>query len=187
MIWLYKRTNTLNNKIYIGQTSQIPEKRWKHQEKENTYLGNSLRKYGPNNFLNTILMVTDSKELANKCEFELINILELKTKGYNRRDGGNQGTISEETRKKLSDSHIGQLAWNKGVPLTEETKNKIRETRKNSNHKPMLGKTHSDKTKEKLRKFRIDFKFTKESKKKMSDSAKLAWNKRKLNNEYMGN
>lgn len=26
---IYKHTNKINNKIYIGQTSQIPERRWR--------------------------------------------------------------------------------------------------------------------------------------------------------------
>jgi len=32
---------------------------------------------------------------------------------------------SEDTKKKMSESHKGRTAWNKGIPCSEETKNKI--------------------------------------------------------------
>ena len=32
MEYIYKITNTLNNKCYIGETIQTPEKRWKYFE-----------------------------------------------------------------------------------------------------------------------------------------------------------
>jgi len=41
----------------------------------------------------------------------------------------NKGKIfSEESRKKMSESSRGQTAWNKGIPCTEETKEKIRQS-----------------------------------------------------------
>ena len=37
---------------------------------------------------------------------------------------------SEITIQKLRDSHRGQIAWNKGIPCSEETKRKIGEANK---------------------------------------------------------
>ena len=57
MIGIYKITNTINNKVYIGQSIDIA-KRWREhkrrafvQNKEyNKYLYNAFRKYGLENF-----------------------------------------------------------------------------------------------------------------------------------------
>lgn len=38
--------------------------------------------------------------------------------------------FSEEHRKKLSEAHLGQKAWNKGVPMTKEAKEKLSESLK---------------------------------------------------------
>jgi len=35
--------------------------------------------------------------------------------------------VSEESRKKMSDSHKGKIPWNKDIPCSEETKKKLRE------------------------------------------------------------
>jgi len=41
----------------------------------------------------------------------------------------NRGRVkSPEARKRMSEAHIGQTAWNKGIPRSERTKAKIRET-----------------------------------------------------------
>lgn len=56
-------------------------------------------------------------------------------------------TFSEEVRKNMSDAKIGQNTWSKGRKASEETKQKMRDTRKD---KP--GHPCSEETKEKLRK-----------------------------------
>ncbi len=55
---------------------------------------------------------------------------------------------SEETLRKMSESRLGQKAWNKGIPRTEETKIKIIEKIKlayqNGFVNPMLGRKRPD-------------------------------------------
>ena len=66
--------------------------------------------------------------------------------------GGESKVFTEEHRKKLSLSHMGQPSPMKGKTHTEETKTKIREARKKQvgeNH-PMYGKHHSMETKLKM-------------------------------------
>lgn len=63
---------------------------------------------------------------------------------------------SEETKKKLSESHKGQIAWNKGVPQDDEAKRKNQLNHLGKKHSQetiakMKQKTVSDETKEKLR------------------------------------
>jgi tRNA uridine 5-carbamoylmethylation protein Kti12 len=51
--------------------------------------------------------------------------------GYNIESGGNgKGKTSDETRKRLSESHMGQIAWNKGKKMSEEQKLKLSNAKK---------------------------------------------------------
>ena len=63
--------------------------------------------------------------------------------------------FSEEAKKKMSESHKGQIPWNKGKTgiYSEETRKKISEAHKgNEYHK---GKLHSDETKKKMSELKI--------------------------------
>lgn len=81
----------------------------------------------------------------------------LKSNGFK----GKKFTI--EQRKKLSDAKKGKPANNKGIPLKEETKQKLREAN--------IGKKHSEETKQKMSESRKGFKHSEETKMKMSKSA----------------
>ena len=87
--------------------------------------------------------------------------------GYNLTKGGDGGEIpceeirkkiimklkgryiSEETRRKISNSHKGINIWMKGKTLSEETKKKISESLK-GRPSGMLGKKHSEESKKKM-------------------------------------
>uniref|UniRef100_A0A6M3IDV2 HNH nuclease domain-containing protein n=1 Tax=viral metagenome TaxID=1070528 RepID=A0A6M3IDV2_9ZZZZ len=62
--------------------------------------------------------------------------------------------FSEEHRRKLSESHMGQVAWNKGKELTEEQKiqisNILKEYYANGNEPWMKGRKHSKKSRKKI-------------------------------------
>ena len=49
---VYKITNLINDRIYIGQTSLTIEARWYYHARYDScdYLHNAVRKYGPDNF-----------------------------------------------------------------------------------------------------------------------------------------
>ena len=68
--------------------------------------------------------------------------------------GKNKGKIhSEETRKKNSERHKGQIAWNKGIPTNQETIEKLRLSHLGQSpwNKGITGVyKHSDKSKEKI-------------------------------------
>ena len=72
--------------------------------------------------------------------------------------------VSEETKQKLSISHMGQSAWNKGIPMTEEGKQhlrivntgkKISEETRVKISKAHMGRVVSDETKTKISKAHI--------------------------------
>ena len=49
--YIYKITNTKNNKSYIGITTRNLKKRWEQHKIADTYIGRAIRKSGEENFL----------------------------------------------------------------------------------------------------------------------------------------
>lgn len=140
-MFIYKITNTITRKSYIGQTKNPINKRFcTHISEANrsvydTYLHRSIRKYGKENFI---------IELIEKCNEDNIHdrekywISELNTKapnGYNLHDGGNGGCLnpSDELRQKLSAAKRNYVPWNKGKVGAQkhsiETRNKMSQTK----------------------------------------------------------
>jgi len=153
---VYMHTNKINGKKYIGITRQEPEKRWANGKgyPNNRYFNNSIKKYGWDMYEHKILYEKLTKEEAEKFEIKLIkNYKSNQTKcGYNIENGGNStGKTSDETRRKLSESHKGKKNYwygknhsiesrkkmseaNKGKTISEETKNKMSEAQKGRKH-----------------------------------------------------
>ncbi len=121
---IYKHTNKINGKIYIGQTCQKPEYRWNHGEgyKGSPRFYSAIQSYGQDNFEHEILYKNLTFEEANQKEIELINFYksnELQF-GYNLDSGGKgQKQVSDETKLKQSMS-----AMNRPI-VTDETKKKL--------------------------------------------------------------
>lgn len=160
---VYMHKNKANGKVYIGITSRKPEKRWLsgHGYKQNAHFENAIRKYGWDNFEHIILFSNLSKEEAEQKEIELIAEHNATNKdfGYNLANGGNSiGKHTEETRKKISESHIGILH-------SEETKKKLSEMFK--------GRKLPKEWAENKRLAQIGIKRTKETCKKISDSESI--------------
>ena len=172
---IYKITNTINNKFYIG----------KHQTNDinDSYMGSgiaitkAIKKHGKENFIKEILFVFDNEQDMNRKEKELITEeLVSDPNCYNIGVGGEGGPHfkgkhhtkesmikmietrkkkghlkhSEETKRKFSEIRLGRTPWNKGLKLkslSEETKRKISDTLKRNkrNYK------HSDETKLKIK------------------------------------
>lgn len=110
---LYCFTNLINGKQYIGITKQDVSKRWKSGKgyKKSTRIGSAIAKYGWNNFKREILFDNLTQEQAVELEKKYIIKLDTINNGYNVQEGGlggNNGYVSEETRKKSSLSHKGK-------------------------------------------------------------------------------
>ena len=83
---VYKHTNLINNKVYIGITSQIPEKRWGKNGKnyiESVKFYSAIKKYGWNNFKHEILYKGLSNKEAIDIEESLILHYQKLGKSYN--------------------------------------------------------------------------------------------------------
>ena len=112
--YIYKATNTVNGKVYIGQTTRKKwEKRWKEHIKEakdksysSTHLQNSIRKYGEKAFsIKKIDTANNQNELDGKEKdwIKKYNSMNPK-KGYNMRDGGEGGKLRPEVKEKIKKS-----------------------------------------------------------------------------------
>ena len=96
MVGIYSITNVENNKMYIGQSSNI-EWRWKHHVSDlrynrhhNKHLQSSWNKYGESAFIFNVIEECDTKELDTR-EIYWIETYDTYNSGYNL-DKGGQGT-----------------------------------------------------------------------------------------------
>lgn len=171
MHYLYKITNQLNGKIYIGQTVN-EKRRWtahlsyaKKPEETGQHIHRAMAKYGVENFIYEIISTCETQEDADEAEIQLIKQYDSRNeeKGYNVAPGGNVvwpsglpphmypsygKKCSDEKKKKISDSNknknLGKEPWQKG-------KTSIIEPRilSGTDH-PMYGKTHTKESRLKI-------------------------------------
>lgn len=84
---VYKITNKINNKIYIGQTTETIEKRFKrhcgYQLNDNTYLHRAMKKYGIENFIIEKIDEAKDQEELNEKEIYWIQHYQSNVYGYN--------------------------------------------------------------------------------------------------------
>ena len=120
-----------NGKRYIGITMLELEGRWqKGKGYKNQLFDRAIKKYGWENIKHTVLFSGLTKEQSKEKEIQLIaeyNCTNLEN-GYNVTIGGegsNGFSPSEETRKKISESHKGEKAVWFGRRLTDSMKQQI--------------------------------------------------------------
>lgn len=95
MHYIYKITNKINKKVYIGQTINFKKRMNQHKcfyKKKNVMLIDmAIRKYGVENFTFEIIETTKKQEIADELERYYIKKYDCKiknNKGYNLLDGG---------------------------------------------------------------------------------------------------
>lgn len=105
---IYIHINKINNKVYIGQTSQFPPtKRWLHGEgyKKCSKFYNAIQKYGWDNFEHIILEKGLTLEQANKREQYYIKIYNSINNGYNIKIGGSNSPLTKNHKDKIRKSN----------------------------------------------------------------------------------
>ena len=111
MGFIYKIANKENGMIYIGQTIQTLEDRWRqHRKKSSTclYLKRAFEKYDIDNFIFEMICCCHDTDL-DKLEIQyMAEFNSIVPNGYNLREGGNSGRHNEETKKKISDALKGR-------------------------------------------------------------------------------
>lgn len=198
--FIYKTTNCVNGKIYIG----------KHEFSENkklnsSYLGSgvaikrAIRKYGRKNFKREILKLCSSLNQLNG--YETYYIIKLNATnpsiGYNMMLGGigfrsgvnnpcyNNPTANpfynkrhtQKTKELISKANKGRVPYNKGKKLlSEETRRKMSESAKKRmsipENNPMFGKHWDEEHKQINREKHLGKRHTEETKRKMSEMRK---------------
>jgi group I intron endonuclease len=161
-MYLYKILNKNTGKAYIGQTINEPRVRFSYHRQrlkkgthDNEYLQRSFNKHGIDSFMFYTILKTDDLESLNLYEEQFIKILRATDRnfGYNIRPGGANTRLSEETKRKIGLASIGR---------------KQSEAQKKATSERSKGNTWGGLTKGKI--------VSEESKKKMSESAKLRGN-----------
>ena len=146
--YIYKITNKVNDKSYIGKTNNII-RRWKEHKYGHggtSILSKAFIKYGIENFEFSIIdmqkcsTIKELNKQLSELEVYYIGIYDTFRNGYNATIGGEGISFykhSEETKKRISNS-------NKGKVLSKERLEKMRAA--------MLGRHHTPEAKEKIRK-----------------------------------
>jgi len=113
---IYKLFNLINDKHYVGKTKETLEKRMKRHIGGSLeiippmYISRAIKKYGPENFMVTVIDYANSKEELNLKEKYYIKQY---GKSYNIKDGGdggNGGTGIPKGSTKENHSGIAQMA-----------------------------------------------------------------------------
>lgn len=154
---IYKITNNINNKSYIGQTLitltngrvmgyinrfKIHIQRSKYNYKKGSpVLEKALRKYDETNFKLELLQECDIKDMNNLEDYYITFYDTLYPNGYNLMSGGGNGRIlSNISKEKMSKTRLGKKHTEitkermsisqKGKKVSEETKNILSLVRK---------------------------------------------------------
>lgn len=171
---IYKITNKINGKYYIGQTIRKLEIRWYHHytTKRGTYISAAIQKYGKENFsIEEIAQYKNQKDLNNAEEYYINFYNCLVPYGYNLQLGGNgPGAMHEETKQKISSANLYNSSRT-GKKHSQDTKNKI--------SRALMGHKHSEQTKSKISAAIKTRKISSETKIKMSQRRIEYWAKRK--------
>lgn len=165
MYLIYRTTNTVNGKIYIGkhQTSNL----------EDTYLGSGIAlkraivKYGRESFARDILHVCESESHMNDLERAIVNEdFVARSDTYNMCIGGEGGPIFKgRSHSDLTRSKLSELA--KRRVITDDRRRKISESNTGRSVSAETRKKISDKAKD-----RLSNGISPETRKKMSDARK---------------
>jgi group I intron endonuclease len=158
---IYKITNKINSKIYVGQTSKTIEDRLQRHIKEakkkrNRYLYDAMNHYGYDNFIIEVIETdVDKNNIDDKETFWIKKLNTLIPNGYNMTKGGGGGNTLEfwdEDRKKELYRKQGDKRRGKRSPEWRESIRQaacLREQSKSEENKNIISNKISKTLKEK--------------------------------------
>ena len=145
MGFIYRITNNVNGKAYIGKTAESnPYIRINHHFRGHSHqcraIHNAIKKYGRDAFTTDLLAAVPDHML---CEVEMHCIEQFGTLtpgGYNLTEGGESGQRSDETRRKISgkgNPNYGNRGPKNplfGKPRSDDFKRKLSKAKSGENH-----------------------------------------------------
>lgn len=169
MYSLYKITNLVNQKTYIGITKLTIQQRWnshvKHSEYPRCPIQWAIQKYGAENFSIELLQESEDRRTISELEEPTIHQTRshISENGYNVAKGGYGGDLGAEANAKRRET----------ISKFDQTKkdligNKIRTANTGKNKYNCMGK-RSQSEKVAGNKFALGHKHTDETKKKLSE------------------
>ena len=179
---IYKIKNLSNGKVYIGQSIDIKNRFYHHRrnvtKNKKHPLYNAINKYGIVNFeFNVIEHVYDSNKLDEREQYWLDYYNSYnKGFGYNlllKAESWRGYKHTEETIRKIAESHKGKPSPMKGKKHREESNKKNSESQKGKKRKP-----HTEESRKKMalskkgNTYWLGKKHTNESKLKIAESQK---------------
>ena len=154
---IYKIIHKESGKYYIGRTNNFKRRWYRHKyelnknKHDNQHLQNAWNKYGKDTFDFCVVEYVENNFIKLKeTEEKYLKIIYEDKKNWNNKYynlsefSGDQYQHSEETKKKLSESHLG-------IKLSDQAKQKLSILNKGYGN-PFYGKKHSIETKEKISK-----------------------------------
>lgn len=141
---IYKITNKINGKVYIGKTNRSLLERWREHCKPSSKclsIHRAIQKYGKENFTVEQIDIANSETELNKKEIYWIDFYNSsdKNKGYNLTFGGEGCSCNEDTKIKIRNSNTGKRA-------SDETRKKMSlksfEKWKNENYSKHMSEVH---------------------------------------------
>ena len=156
--YIYKTTNILNNKIYIGKHKGLLKDDYVGSGK---IIKQAIKKYGKNNFKKEVLIICEDNEKANYFEKFFIQLFNsLQPNGYNITTGGDWGdTITYNPNKEKIISNMKAHSARRGKTLKDNFPGHSKAISrrntlfcKNKTIKQMYGEQKANEMKQKYRK-----------------------------------
>lgn len=103
---IYKITNLLDGKVYVGQTARTLEARIdQHKRRSASAISKAIKKYGWENFKAEVIEECKTRDQLNEREIYWIKFYDcIAPKGYNLHPGGRNHAMTEETRRRASEA-----------------------------------------------------------------------------------
>lgn len=150
MFIVYKHTNKINDKVYIGITCNLKH-RWVakgYMYTGSPYFNHALKKYGWDNFEHEILFEGLTEKEARKKETELIKLYRSNDSnyGYNLTEGGEHNIPNKSVRDKISKTQKALMTDEKRQLLRE----RAIENDYSGERNPFYGKHHDETTRKRM-------------------------------------
>jgi group I intron endonuclease len=153
MTVIYKATNKLNGKVYIGYDTAWPRRKYIHlweskTKTQDVIFHQAIKKYGEEGFDWTVEYESPDKDfMLNIMEGYFIRLYDSHysaSKGYNMTYGG-EGQIGFKHSNKTISKFKRRIPWNKGIKTGSQSKEHIERaasTRRGKSRGPYKGNTN---------------------------------------------